>query len=286
MLIRLIESGKSLWLITNSRWDYTSAIMEFILDEATEDYPDWRSYFEYVVVGSGKPGFFHSNQPFYEVMTDSGLLKLKNGALEPNAVYHGGNAALFQKHTGYRGDEILYVGDHIYGDIMRSKDTYNWRTLLVLEEIDGELKKLDELKDNLSQIRENLKLREEQDEAIQILRSKIMVNTKQADKARQKNENKKAHYLIKENEKIQEKCIEMEKALRTLEMDIRRLIEERESSFHPIWGELMKVGLEKSRFADQVADFACIYTSRATNLRFYSAFKRFASTHDLMPHEV
>jgi HAD superfamily 5'-nucleotidase-like hydrolase len=286
MLTRQIEAGKSLWLITNSRWDYTQAVMNYILDEPTEEYPTWRDYFDFVVVGAGKPGFFHGHQPFYEVMTDSGLLKLASGPLEPNCVYHGGNAALFQKHTGYRGDEILYAGDHIYGDIMRSKDTYNWRTLLILEEIESELEKVAELKDNLAEISQKLELREIQDEKLQILRSKININNKQADRARQGNENKKAHYLLKENEKLHEKAIESEKELRTLEMDVRRLIEEREAAVHPIWGELMKVGLERSRFADQVSNFACIYTSRITNMRFYSPFKRFTSTLDAMPHEA
>jgi ribonucleotide monophosphatase NagD (HAD superfamily) len=28
--------------------------------------------------------------------------------------------------------QVLYVGDHIYGDILRSKKTLGWRTMLVL----------------------------------------------------------------------------------------------------------------------------------------------------------
>ena len=27
--------------------------------------------------------------------------------------------------------QVLYVGDHIYGDILRSKKTLGWRTMLV-----------------------------------------------------------------------------------------------------------------------------------------------------------
>ena len=64
------------------------------------------------------------------------------------------------------------------------------------------------------------------------------------------------------------------------------MIAEREAAVHPVWGDLMKVGLERSRFADQVADYACIYTSSVTNLRFYSPFKRYSSTHDLLPHDL
>lgn len=34
---------------------------------------------------------------------------------------------------------MLYVGDHIYGDILRSKKTLGWRTMLVVPELDTEL---------------------------------------------------------------------------------------------------------------------------------------------------
>ena len=34
---------------------------------------------------------------------------------------------------------MLYVGDHIYGDILRSKKTLGWRTMLVVPELETEL---------------------------------------------------------------------------------------------------------------------------------------------------
>lgn len=38
------------------------------------------------------------------------------------------------------GSEVLYVGDHIYGDIQQSKKAVGWRTMLVLPEIEMELR--------------------------------------------------------------------------------------------------------------------------------------------------
>ena len=35
--------------------------------------------------------------------------------------------------------QVLYVGDHIYGDILRSKKTLGWRTMLVVPELETEL---------------------------------------------------------------------------------------------------------------------------------------------------
>ena len=34
---------------------------------------------------------------------------------------------------------MLYIGDHIYGDILRSKKTLGWRTMLVVPELETEL---------------------------------------------------------------------------------------------------------------------------------------------------
>ncbi len=37
------------------------------------------------------------------------------------------------------GAEVLYIGDHIYGDILRSKKELGWRTMLVVPELETEL---------------------------------------------------------------------------------------------------------------------------------------------------
>lgn len=37
---------------------------------------------------------------------------------------------------------MLYVGDHIYGDIVKSKKDIGWRTMLVVPELELELDKL------------------------------------------------------------------------------------------------------------------------------------------------
>jgi hypothetical protein len=37
---------------------------------------------------------------------------------------------------------VLYVGDHIYGDIVKSKKDIGWRTMLVVPELEVELDKL------------------------------------------------------------------------------------------------------------------------------------------------
>lgn len=38
-----------------------------------------------------------------------------------------------------QGKDILYIGDHIFGDILKSKKRQGWRTCLVVPELSREL---------------------------------------------------------------------------------------------------------------------------------------------------
>lgn len=61
------------------------------------------------------------------------------GPLKQNQVYSGGNCDVFSKLIGSRGKDVLYVGDHIFGDIIKSKKQRAWRTFLVVPELSQEL---------------------------------------------------------------------------------------------------------------------------------------------------
>jgi len=58
-----------------------------------------------------------------------------------------------------------------------------------------------------------------------------------------------------------------------------------ETGFNPYWGLMFKEGTENSRFGEQVEQYACIYTSRVSNLLAYSPMQYFRSPRDFMPHE-
>jgi hypothetical protein len=107
----------------------------------------------------------------------------------------------------------------------------------------------------------------------------------QRDRANQNSDQKKAHYLSKENEKSIDLAEKLTGELQQADKEIKEKILERERAIHPIWGELMKVRLERSRFANQVSSYACIYTSKASNLRYYSPFKRHESFYERMAHD-
>lgn len=39
-----------------------------------------------------------------------------------------------------RGKDVLYVGDHVFGDVLRSKKSRGWHTFLVVPELEHELR--------------------------------------------------------------------------------------------------------------------------------------------------
>ena len=41
----------------------------------------------------------------------------------------------------------MYVGDHMYSDILRSKRTLGWRTVLIVPELDNEMEALQRAED-------------------------------------------------------------------------------------------------------------------------------------------
>ncbi|CAD6213077.1 unnamed protein product [Miscanthus lutarioriparius] len=131
------EAGKKLLLITNSDYHYTNKMMNHASNRFLPNDVGWRDLFEMVIVSARKPEFFQLSHPLYEVVTDDGLMrpcfKVKSGGL-----CSGGSAQMVEKSLDIHGDEILYVGDHIYTDVSQSKVHLRWRTALICRELEDE----------------------------------------------------------------------------------------------------------------------------------------------------
>ena len=46
---------------------------------------------------------------------------------------------MVESSLGVHGDEILYVGDHMYTDVSQSKVHLRWRTALICRELEEEV---------------------------------------------------------------------------------------------------------------------------------------------------
>ncbi len=77
----------------------------------------------------------------------------------------------------------------------------------------------------------------------------------------------------------------MRRDLRETATQHRALEDAIDDGFNPYWGPMFREGYEVSKFGEQVEAYACVYTSRVSNFRFYSPMQYFRGPRDRMPHE-
>ena len=164
VLHNIQKSGAKTFLLTNSEWWYTDKVMEFLLD-----FPDaphagnsrkimsqyskndviscsgkpWQTYFDYTFVDARKPLFFDEGTVLRRVNKETGHLNIGKYEIgdenQENVVYSGGNCEVLSRLIGAKGKDVLYVGDHIFGDVVKSKKIRGWRTFLIVPELDDEV---------------------------------------------------------------------------------------------------------------------------------------------------
>ena len=276
------SSGKRLFLLTNSAWDYTSAMMSYLLDGAhstDQSYPSWRHYFDVIVVSAGKPEFFTEARPFTELDAQGNpLLKSPGGPFQRGRVYSGGNIKEFQERARASGDRVLFVGDHIYGDMLRSRKSSNWRTAMILQELEHEVTTHDRLRPEVSRL-------DRLDGELNHLDSEL--NERQAAlRALQKTSGETPDPTAASGRRVIKEAIErLRRELRATAAQHRVLEDTIDDGFNPYWGPMFREGYEVSKFGEQVEAYACVYTSRVSNFRFYSPMQYFRGPRDRMPHE-
>ena len=264
LLERFKRFGKKLIIITNSEWWWTEKLMDHAITPFLEEHKDWKELFDITICLAMKPGFFNSNNMFLKVDPSNGLMSNHVGPIT-NGFYQGGYAGKLQEDLGLDGEQILYLGDHIYGDVLTLKKTFNWRTALVLEPLAEELEAI------------------KNSSSIQKVIDKLM-----AEKALLE---RKLNLLeLKKHEKPEEfKKEDLGKIYSDIDKingEISENLEKYNGYFNPYWGEMMRAGQEESRFADQVEKYACIYMSKVSDLIEYTPRTYFRPIKRIMAHEI
>ncbi len=163
LLDMLRRSGRKVFLVTNSLWDYTHVVMNYLCEGkvGAAKSLDWTKRFDVIITGSAKPKFFENErEPIFAVDPATGnLLNTDNGAPLPHVggsdplasraalevgfphvvppgagtgaagegsnggaagrgnIFQGGSYRHLHAMLGVNaGSQVLYVGDHIYGD--------------------------------------------------------------------------------------------------------------------------------------------------------------------------
>lgn len=279
-LHKLRSGGKKLFLLTNSLWDYTDAVMSYLLDGVLHEYPSWRNYFDAVVTGAAKPAFFTEKRPLW-ALGPGGEKLGEAAALERGRIYEGGDLHTFERLMGIGGDRVLYVGDHIYGDILRSKKSSLWRTCMVVQEIEEELAWLERSSDPLAELSRLEGLRVRVEDELSIHRATLNA----LDRKIERNGDGPRAELEAERRRAKAELEVLRRAVRDADARIAALERGIEEGLNPYWGLTFKEGNENSRFGEQVEVYACLYTSRASNFVYYSPMQYHRSPRAMMPHE-
>lgn len=290
MLKNLLLANKRLFLLTNSGWSYTNKVMQYLLDGADEAYPRWQDYFHAIVVDAAKPRFFTKHENFL-LLDEKGRAQgtVSGGHFAPGKIYAGGNIRDFERLAQAYGDSVLYVGDHIYGDILRSKKDSMWRTALITPQIEQEVAKLDAAKSELEKLARLDAQHSQIDDATNELQSLLPQIEATLQRARQNKKPKLSAIELRRLDdlltKINADIAANKEQLNQLGAESESLLASIEASFNPMWGRVFKEGYELSHYGAQVENFACIYTSRVSNFIYYSPLHDFRARLDHMAHE-
>ncbi|XP_023839621.1 5'-nucleotidase, cytosolic II, like 1 isoform X1 [Salvelinus sp. IW2-2015] len=251
LLTRIKEVAK-VFLATNSDYNYTEAIMKYLLETPPgAKYPKktWRAFFDLVVVDTRKPLFFAEGTVLRQVDTNTGKLRIGTytGDLQHGTVYSGGSSDIVCDLLDVKGKDILYVGDHIFGDILKSKKRQGWKTFLVVPELAKELQVWTE-KNHLFEELKHLDI-----------------------------------FLAELYKHLDSSCRECPDI--TAIQTRMKVVTYRMDLSYGQMGSLLRSGSRQTLFASQLMRYADLYSSTCINLLHYPFSYLFRAPPVLMPHE-
>ncbi|XP_039180154.1 cytosolic purine 5'-nucleotidase-like isoform X2 [Crotalus tigris] len=261
LLSRMKDAGK-MFLATNSDYNYTDvsrafkekAIMTYLLDFSEENtdksqHRPWRSYFDMIVVDTCKPLFFAEGTVLRQVNTDTGKLRIGTyrGPHQHCAVYSGGSSDMICDLLGVKGKEILYIGDHIFGDILKSKKRQGWRTFLVVPEVAKELQVWTEKSELFEELR-----------SLDVLLAE----------------------LYQHLDSGSSECPDIS----SIKKRIQKVTHEMDMCYGKM-GSLFHCGSHQTLFANQLIRYADLYAASFVNFLYYPFSYLFRAPAALMPHE-
>ena len=270
------EAGKTLMLITNSDYHYMDRVMACAFDSYLPAGKTWRSLFDYVIMNARKPDFFRSNQSLYEIVTEDGLMKPVR-SLRKGGTFCGGSAHIVQQALGVSGDQILYIGDHIYTDAALAKLQFKWRTCLIVRELEAEVEAFAGGRQHRKYLKDVLNKKERIGDAfnsIRLARQRLISRG---------NLSKEEEGKV---EKMNAALVEMLTIMANLDKEIGPAISEDGAGFNERWGYLSRAGVnDRSQLLKQIEKYADIYTSRVSNLLRYTPFVYLRSPGQSMAHD-
>jgi hypothetical protein len=246
-------------------------------------YQSWRDYFDMVIASGRKPKFFNDTPDFIE-LDPSGKELGPITEYRRGAIYQGGNIRTLEDMLDLRGDRILYVGDHMYSDILRSKKSGQWRTALVVQEMEDsiaithdnikDLRRIEDMEQAARRLDDAINDQSTLNQSLSRLVQLIGRLTGPESRVIETTLTRVGAELAKNHGLLDKTLAELE------------IIEaELDAKFNTYWGRVFRERNEPSMFGAQVGHYADIYTSRVSNFLAYSPGQQFRAPRQVMPHE-
>jgi len=271
-LDRWIRAGKKLFLLTNSEWTFTNGVLGHLLNDVDAARPLWTDYFHTVVVSSRKPAFFaeaHEAVPMPEHAN----------------VFTGGNADWLEARLEANGEEVLYIGDHIYGDILKSKKSLSWHTLMLIPELEAELEQLELHADDIRELLKVETQRRRGQRRVNILSDQIARNHEHRRVLAPRISPEALHAMDHEAAILNAELAEVRQRTEAQREKVHELNKHVENSFNSVWGTLFREGDEQTRLGDQIQQYAGAYTGKISNLYMVDPNTTVYAPALALPHE-
>ncbi|KAF6205118.1 hypothetical protein GE061_019285 [Apolygus lucorum] len=241
---RLYAAGKQLFLITNSPYQFVNAGMGHMVGA------DWEKFFDLIIVQARKPLFFtDESRPLriYDKVQNTHVWD-KVTQIKKGVIYYEGTLNQLQELTGWRGNEVLYFGDHPYSDLADVTLEHGWRTGAIIQELTHEIDTL-----NHTDFKKNCNW-------LQMLTQ-----------------------LIEECQEVDEADAKITLGTWTMERD--KIRQDIKKVFNPQFGSVFRTYHNPTYFSRRLFRFADVYTSNLTNLLHFSEQHVFYPRRGVMPHE-
>lgn len=260
-LTRLSKSGKKVFLITNSPYWFVNFGMQSLCGM------DWTNLFDLIICNARKPDFFTSKSKTFRKFNMRTASKSWENvrSFKKGEVYYEGNLFEMLEHTGWIRNEVLYFGDHIYGDLAEPFLKHGWRTGAILHEVEQEVTVSNQKVNQRNVLWLNT--------LEKLIEKTMFLHDKPSDKDELSDTSSFSNLSAYE--------------LRTIWLEERaQLKNANKIAFNPFFGSVFRSYNNPSFFSRRLSRFADIYTSNVTNLLQYPMDHQFIPRRVDLAHEI
>jgi HAD superfamily 5'-nucleotidase-like hydrolase len=251
ILWRFRDSGKQLFLATNSPFYFVAKGMEYLLDgQLPKGFGHWTEMFDLIITSCDKPSFFIHNRSFRVINPETGHITWDR----PRTHYKGqvlveGSLTQLVNITGWKGDRVLYFGDHLFNDLKEPSIVAGWKTGVIIKELEREvgIQNLPDYRTLLAELME-----------VEAMMRKCMFFSGEANEA-----------VVWELRQHRDK--------------LRKVLKD---FLNPNFGSVFRTHRHASSFAFQVQRYANVYTSKLENFLNYPTHYIFYPERNFLPHEA